>query len=440
MPEKPLKSEQSAEDSTLADVRKKKKKEKHGDAEQSGRIAEAEVAGETKSEKKAKRNKVVEDVEEDSKIHKTKRKHSEDGEAQIDASERSGEVLQKKTKLDKISEVVSAVALSDAAEKVDWAARKREKKKRKRERELAAQTAKRGKKAQEKHEAKMAAVEEIKAKEKQNAKLKKKGKLTKKQKYLAAKAAKKAQASGEKPAGVQKPFNIEQALATAGIDRLDPKAVSCFLTGLPYMATDQHVADHFKTIGHCTVQLLQDTVNGRPNGTGFVNFNTAELAFEAATYTGSKIQGRWIKVRLCEPRDTGVRTRDDGPGEKPDGCLSVVVKCDTSISEASLKRFFKDCEVANVSRLLDKETGEFTGTAFLDFEDTRMVDKAVLQNGQSIKSFPLMVRYKMEKKTDSQKEAQAIARRGGVALHNRAPPVPAPAGKRTTLGSDSDDE
>merc|ERR1712060_235222 len=212
-------------------------------------------------------------------------------------------------------------------------------------------------------------------------------------------------------------------------------ALSCFLTGLPYMATEKHVSEHFARIGPCTVQLLNDKVTGRSNGTGFVNFTTAEHALEAVTYTGSKIQGRWIKIRLCEPRDTGMKTREDGPGEKPEGCLGVVVKCDTSISEASLKRFFSDCWVANVSRLLDKETGEFNGTAFLDFEDTKLVDKAVAKNGSSIKGLPLMVRFKMEKKAD------AAPARGGnrIAAHNRAPPVPPPSGKTTTFDDDSED-
>jgi len=222
---------------------------------------------------------------------------------------------------------------------------------------------------------------------------------------------------------------------------MDPKALSCFMTGLPYAATERHVVDHFAPVGPATVNLLQDKVTHRANGTGFVTFSKAEHALHACMYTGSKIQGRWIKLRLCEPRDTGLGTAQRAPEEKPEGCLSVVVKCDPSISEASLKRFFVDCWVSNVSRIMDKQTGEFRGTAFIDFEDTDMVDLALKKSGQSIKGLPILVRYKAEKKgEESSRGSAAPAGAGGrVAEHNRAPPVPKPSGKKKTF-EDSDEE
>jgi len=210
------------------------------------------------------------------------------------------------------------------------------------------------------------------------------------------------------------------------------------MTGLPYLATEKHISEHFGDVAPCTVQLLRDPLTGRPNGTGFITFTTADQALQASTYTGSKIQGRWIKVRLCEPRDTGLGTAIRGPGEKPEGCLSVVVKCDKSITERSLRRFFSDCEVANVSCMTDYETGEFRGSAFLDFEDTAMVDEAVKKSGQTIKGHLIHVRYKMEKM--EKKIAGHGESSGRVADHNRAPPVPPPAGKVTTFNSESDSE
>jgi len=245
-------------------------------------------------------------------------------------------------------------------------------------------------------------------------------------------AAKKAQAQANEGKKERARFDVEETLAALKIKKLDPRAVSCFLTGLPYLASEEHVAAHFADVGPNKVQLLRDQGASRPNGTGFVTFTAAEHALRACTFSGSKLQGRWIKVRLCEPRDNGLLKTMDGPGVKPAGCLSAVIKCDASVSEASLWKLFEDCQVSNISCLTDKDTGEFRGTAFMDFDDTAMVDKAVKKSGQSIKGLPILVRYK--------EELQPKVNRGGVAPHNRAPPVPPPAGTKTTFDDASDSE
>jgi len=283
-------------------------------------------------------------------------------------------------------------------------------------------------------------VDQKVVREKANEKLKKKGKMTKKEKYLAAKAAKKAQAQGQKK---QSSFNVEAGLAAAKLEKLDPRAVNVFMTGLPYLATEKHIAAHFSDVGPCTVQLIKDPVTSKSNGTGFATFTSAENALQASTHGKEhKIQGRWIKLRLCEPRESGAGNKTQGPGEKPEGCLSVVIKCDKSITEASLKRFFADCEVANVSRMMDRESGEFRGSAFMDFEDTAMVDKAVAKSGETIKGNPVLVRYKQPKKGEEKApvKKEESSTTGKVAAHNRAPPVPKPSGKAKTFDSDSDAE
>ena len=56
-------------------------------------------------------------------------------------------------------------------------------------------------------------------------------------------------------------------------------------SGLPYSATEKHIRDHFADIGHSTVQLLGVSA-GRSDGTGFINFLSAEMALHACTLTG----------------------------------------------------------------------------------------------------------------------------------------------------------
>lgn len=252
-----------------------------------------------------------------------------------------------------------------------------------------------------------------KARERRNKALQAKGLQTKKERYLAAKAAKKADEADAK----KRPFKLggtrleAEALAAAGLEKLDPRVTECFVKGLPYTVTEQHVQNHFKDIAPCTVQLLMDEATGRPRGTAFLTFTLAEHALKACTLTNTRIHGRWIHVRLCELRGakavgseaaTASRSRAEPSAEaekRPEGCLTAVVRCDkTAVTEEDLWTFFEDCHVTGMSCISDK-SGQFRGLAFLDFEDGDMVDAAVQKNGQAINGATLAVRYKFEGKS-----------------------------------------
>lgn len=225
------------------------------------------------------------------------------------------------------------------------------------------------------------------------------GKPTKSGKYKARLAALKAQSLAEKAtkcaAGKLGAARLEaEALAAAGLEAMDPARTECFITGLNYMSTEGNIAEHFAAVGSCKVSILLDDSKGRSSGKAFLTFDSAEKALKACTYNATKLQKRWIKIRLCEPRGGASKDAAAGPGERPEGCLTAVAKCDTSTSEASLWKFFEDCQISGVKRFLDGETGDFTGQAFLDFEDGSCVEMAVKKSGKTIKGKPIRLRYK----------------------------------------------
>lgn len=226
-----------------------------------------------------------------------------------------------------------------------------------------------------------------------------KGVATKKDEYRAKRASLKEQALTEKTTklagGKLGAARLEaEALSAAGLEAMDPKRTECFITGLNYMTTEDHITEHFAVVGSCKVSILWDDAKGRSSGKAFVTFDSAEKALKACTYNATKLQKRWINIRLCEPRGGASRDATAGPGERPEGCLTAVAKCDISTSEASLWKFFEDCKVVGVKRWTDSETGEFTGQAFLDFEDGPSVEMAVKKSGKTIKGKPIMLRYK----------------------------------------------
>eukprot|EP00929_Paragymnodinium_shiwhaense_P064033 TRINITY_DN3203_c0_g1_i5.p1 TRINITY_DN3203_c0_g1~~TRINITY_DN3203_c0_g1_i5.p1 ORF type:complete len:450 (-),score=199.56 TRINITY_DN3203_c0_g1_i5:140-1489(-) len=280
--------------------------------------------------------------------------------------------------------------------------------------------------------------------EAKNKQLKGKGKPTKKELYL----AKKAELKAKKNAAA-----VSNSSETKPNVKVDPRQVECFLTGLPFLATEKHIAEHFACVGVCSVDILRHADTGKAKGTAFIRFQTAEEAARAVEYgQGSTIQSRWINVRLCEVRNDG---RAPPPavgalGAPPDGCLSIVVsKLALSVTEDDLWAFFEDCKPSTISCLMNKETGDFRGIAFVDFEDTKAVAKAGKKNGQFVAGKACFIRYKEEKAADTketpaakQKETKDAAWGSGnrIAAHNRAPPVPKPCGKRQALDSDSDEE
>jgi len=316
---------------------------------------------------------------------------------------------------------------------------KKQKKKARKAQKKVAKTAK--------HAEKVAELANIHAK---NKNLKEKGKQTKKDIYLAKKAAIKAAKGGSKEP--PKAATRDEDVAVKAKD-LDPLQTDCFLTGLPYAATEQHIIKHFESIGACSAEVLRDQHTGKPRGTAFIIFKTASEAAEACNQLdGSTMQKRWIKVRVCEVRENGKRKKPDllrGPGEKTEGCVSVVVTgLLLSVVEDDLWTFFKDCNPSTICMMTNKETGAFRGMAFVDFEDSGAVDVAVKLSGQSIKGKPCFIRYKVEKKDEAAVPHVAEAEVGGpkkhfgnqIAPHNRAPPVPKFAGKATKLADDSDSD
>jgi len=81
--------------------------------------------------------------------------------------------------------------------------------------------------------------------------------------------------------------------------------------------------------------------------------------------------------------------------EKPAGCTAVFVGgLPDAIDDDKIAEFFKDAgEISQIRWLTDKDTGEFRGAGFLEFEDPASLDKAVEKNGAEIDGRSIRVDY-----------------------------------------------
>merc|ERR1712194_442696 len=120
-------------------------------------------------------------------------------------------------------------------------------------------------------------------------------------------------------------------------------------------------------------------------------------------------------VRICEPssakggKDGGKGKGKDGkgkgkggkgkggPGNKPEGCTSLVIKFMASeTTEDKLWTFFED-KPSSIKLLTDRDSGESKCVAFVDFEDTAAMDECVKKNDETLDGKTVMVAYNAPK-------------------------------------------
>jgi translation initiation factor 4B len=74
------------------------------------------------------------------------------------------------------------------------------------------------------------------------------------------------------------------------------------LGNLTYETTTSDIEDFFKDCQVTNVRIVEDKVDQRPKGFGYVEFATVEGLKKALTYTESNFMGRNVKISVAEPR------------------------------------------------------------------------------------------------------------------------------------------
>jgi len=154
------------------------------------------------------------------------------------------------------------------------------------------------------------------------------------------------------------------------------------------------------------VKLLYDRDTQASRGMGFVDFEETEATDKAIKMTDKEYKGKSIFVKYNAPREEkGGKGKDgkgkgkgkgnSGPGEKPDGCVSVMVlQLSDAVEEDDLWELFAECgTIEKVKLLYDRDTQASRGMGFVDFEDTSSTDKAVKLTDKEYKGKSIYVKY-----------------------------------------------
>eukprot|EP00472_Partenskyella_glossopodia_P002547 CAMPEP_0197536260 /NCGR_PEP_ID=MMETSP1318-20131121/53435_1 /TAXON_ID=552666 /ORGANISM="Partenskyella glossopodia, Strain RCC365" /LENGTH=417 /DNA_ID=CAMNT_0043094105 /DNA_START=35 /DNA_END=1288 /DNA_ORIENTATION=- len=184
-----------------------------------------------------------------------------------------------------------------------------------------------------------------------------------------------------------------------------PPNPKCFVGNLSWDIDDDATRAFFKDCGELTdIYWLKDRETERFKGCGFITFETVEQAQKAVEKAGEDLMGRPIKINFAKPRPGGDRKtpRKSGggvskePSPRPEGGTTTVFVGNLSfnIDDDQMRDFAKGCgEIYKIRWLSDRESGQFKGCGFIDFDAVESVDNFVKKNGESLMGRNIRIDY-----------------------------------------------
>lgn len=71
---------------------------------------------------------------------------------------------------------------------------------------------------------------------------------------------------------------------------------------MSFDTTQTAISDFFKDCEVTNVRIVEDKMDRRPKGFGYVEFGSLEGLKKALSYNGSQLDGRAIRVSVADPR------------------------------------------------------------------------------------------------------------------------------------------
>ena len=166
-----------------------------------------------------------------------------------------------------------------------------------------------------------------------------------------------------------------------------------FMGNLSFDIDEEVVKKFFKDCGEiANIRWLTDRDSGDFKGCGFVEFSDPASVDAAAAKNGETLAGRNVRLDFAKGRTNsgggggGGGGRDRPMSEKPDGCQTMFMgNLSFDIDDDAVKKFFKDCGTVTTCRwLTDRDSGDFKGCGFIEFDSSEAVDKAAALNGTEL--------------------------------------------------------
>lgn len=161
-----------------------------------------------------------------------------------------------------------------------------------------------------------------------------------------------------------------------------------YIKGLPWVASEDEVAEFFVSAGTVTAVEFPLNEEGRSSGTAYATFGSraeldAAIALDGQTWPNTE---RWLKIVDAERAGAKSFGGESVPGERPEGCDTLFVgNMPWDIEESQLFELFGTVgEVSSVRFATSKEDGSFRGFGHVSFANGDDVLEAIKLNGSVI--------------------------------------------------------
>jgi len=178
-----------------------------------------------------------------------------------------------------------------------------------------------------------------------------------------------------------------------------------YVGNLSFDINEEGIRAAFKDIGEITlIDWMEDKRTGKFRGAGFLTFKDPETANKSLALNGTELLGRQMKIELSKPNNRGGdRPRGEAPTKPAEPTNTIFLgNLPFDVTEDDIHALFKESgTVKDIRWLNDKNTGEFKGCGFVEFEDDTSSDKAVVFNGTDLKGRSIRVDYSTPRRQDS---------------------------------------
>eukprot|EP00227_Mantoniella_beaufortii_P012337 CAMPEP_0197597050 /NCGR_PEP_ID=MMETSP1326-20131121/26458_1 /TAXON_ID=1155430 /ORGANISM="Genus nov. species nov., Strain RCC2288" /LENGTH=221 /DNA_ID=CAMNT_0043163661 /DNA_START=39 /DNA_END=704 /DNA_ORIENTATION=- len=184
-----------------------------------------------------------------------------------------------------------------------------------------------------------------------------------------------------------------------------------YMGNLAYSIDEAAIKAAFEDCGEVIgVNWFEEKETKKFLGAGVIEFDTAEAARKAVEASGRQVHGRESKIRAWEQRGNTAEEKKEARdkkfdikpmGDKPNGCYTLFMgNLNFAIDDDTIFNFFKDgadVEVSTVRWLTHKDSGEFRGVGFADFNDDESLLKAAAMNGKACMGRPIRLDWQAPK-------------------------------------------
>jgi len=192
------------------------------------------------------------------------------------------------------------------------------------------------------------------------------------------------------------------------------KITRLFCGNLNKNITEEQLKEHLSGVSF--IKWIRDKETGDFYGTTFLEMEDAKSAASAVLKDRTKYLGRQLKIYYCPPKPgdiwpplsgssakpTGVTSSGGAGGgfnqreklPKPPNCCKLFMgNLSYNIDDETICEFFKDCggEIVGLRWLSHKESGDFKGCGYVEFNNTECADKGFLLDGAMLLGRPIRI-------------------------------------------------